>query len=265
MYTHELHGAFYSYLSSKLRDNETNVDDIVNRAENDLPGFVRDSFGTDIKSIYDITDVAQVINLREAITRNPVLRSIDKSLDDTSYTEALKWYSRFLKSGLNPENPENDGPVPVPGEQHNAVSDNGVLEVEEKQEFAHTEITPGSIEHHEGAAVQMDHVTTHERNQKARKECIDYFKSIHNGHLVCECCGFDFSKAYAEIGDDYIEIHHRYPVSQRGGDYVVNPKKDLVPLCSNCHSMIHRIGGQGDCMSLEDLRKRYIGKIYCKD
>lgn len=254
-----LRSAFESYLSQKFDGDTSRIDSMLSRAEVDVPAFVRDSFGTELNSIYEITDPHMADNLREAIINNPLLRSVDRSLDEPSYTEALRSYRRFLQSSFNPLRTATEGPVPVPGE---TPSSN---DPEEEQFVETTEVTPGESLHHEGAEVQLDHVTTHERNKEARKECIDYYKSLHNGHIVCECCGFDFSKAYYEIGEDFIEVHHLHPVSQRGGDYVVNPKVDLVPLCSNCHSMIHRIGGQGDCMSLEDLKVRYIGKLYIND
>ena len=56
----------------------------------------------------------------------------------------------------------------------------------------------------------------------------------------CAVCGFDFEKVYGEIGRNFIEAHHIIPVSDMGEGYRVNPAEDLIPLCSNCHSMIHR-------------------------
>jgi 5-methylcytosine-specific restriction protein A len=107
------------------------------------------------------------------------------------------------------------------------------------------------------------HVTPRERSKELREACIEHFKKLHGGHLVCECCGFDFSLAYKDIGEGYIEIHHRFPFSKTEGEHEVDPITDLVPLCSNCHSMIHRVGGQGECMSVEELKEKYfIGKRY---
>ena len=52
-----------------------------------------------------------------------------------------------------------------------------------------------------------------------------------------------FEEVYGEIGKHFIEVHHLIPISERGGDYVVDPVNDLIPICSNCHSMVHRIHG----------------------
>ena len=51
-----------------------------------------------------------------------------------------------------------------------------------------------------------------------------------------------FEEVYGEVGRGFIEVHHIVPISERGGDYIVDPIRDLIPLCSNCHAMIHRLG-----------------------
>ena len=58
------------------------------------------------------------------------------------------------------------------------------------------------------------------------------------GRLVCAACEFDFAEKYGERGEGFIECHHTKPLS----DLEPGSKthlKDLVLLCSNCHSMIH--------------------------
>ncbi len=85
----------------------------------------------------------------------------------------------------------------------------------------------------EGAVKQVL-INAYERNAKAREMCI----KIHG--LTCVCCGFDFKKAYGDIGYGFIHIHHIKPISEIGCGYIVNPEKDLCPVCPNCHAMIHR-------------------------
>jgi predicted HNH restriction endonuclease len=77
-------------------------------------------------------------------------------------------------------------------------------------------------------------VNKYERNKNARKKCID-----HHG-AICACCGLDFKEMYGEIGEGYIHVHHIKPVSEIGESYNVDPIKDLIPVCPNCHAMIHR-------------------------
>jgi len=59
---------------------------------------------------------------------------------------------------------------------------------------------------------------------------------------TCKACGLNFEEKYGEIGKEYIEAHHLTPLSKLGsGKVELNVKTDFVVLCSNCHSMIHRL------------------------
>ncbi|MGS0756106.1 HNH endonuclease [Roseateles sp. GG27B] len=37
-----------------------------------------------------------------------------------------------------------------------------------------------------------------------------------------------------------MEVHHLNPISEQSGPAAVNPRTDLIVLCSNCHSIVHR-------------------------
>lgn len=79
----------------------------------------------------------------------------------------------------------------------------------------------------------------HERNPTLVRLAKENFKNI-NGRLYCEVCEFDFEKEYGEIGKDFIEAHHKIPVSK----LEPNSKSkiaDLMMVCSNCHRMLHRM------------------------
>jgi 5-methylcytosine-specific restriction protein A len=96
----------------------------------------------------------------------------------------------------------------------------------------------------EGAVSQVL-VNRYERDPRNRREAI----AIHG--KSCLACGFNFQKKYGALGDEYIVVHHTVPVSQMGSDYVVDPLKDLVTLCANCHAMVHR---HDPPMSIADLK-----------
>lgn len=98
-----------------------------------------------------------------------------------------------------------------------------------------------------------------ERNQHLITKAKQQFKASHNGRLFCEVCGFDFSEQYGELGNDFIEAHHIKPVSQM----LENEKtriEDIVMLCSNCHSMIHRRKPWIDKENLRSLIKRQTNR-----
>lgn len=97
----------------------------------------------------------------------------------------------------------------------------------------------------EGAATQVL-VNRYERDPRNRASAI----SAHG--YQCLACGFDFKINYGELGSDFIVVHHVVPVSQIGPDYMIDPVKDLITLCANCHAMIHR---EDPPLSLDQLRK----------
>jgi 5-methylcytosine-specific restriction enzyme A len=74
----------------------------------------------------------------------------------------------------------------------------------------------------------------YERNPNARKLAIQ----IHG--CKCNICGFDFEKVYGKLGKGFIEVHHLKPLYENNRVVITNPSTDLIPVCSNCHSMIHR-------------------------
>lgn len=56
----------------------------------------------------------------------------------------------------------------------------------------------------------------------------------------CKACGFNYGRAFGSLGEGFIHVHHVTPVSEIGPDYNIDPTKDLVPLCPNCHAMAHQ-------------------------
>ena len=69
----------------------------------------------------------------------------------------------------------------------------------------------------------------------------------------------NFAELYGEeLGANFIEVHHLKPISTYEEDGIPeNFLENLVPLCSNCHSMIHHIKDSEH--PLRDLREAYRG------
>lgn len=74
----------------------------------------------------------------------------------------------------------------------------------------------------------------YERNPANRQLCL-----MANGY-VCKICGFDFEREYGEIGHEFIHVHHIDKISSFDKEYYLNPEEDLIPVCPNCHAMLHR-------------------------
>ena len=85
----------------------------------------------------------------------------------------------------------------------------------------------------EGGKVTVT-INAYERNPKARRACI-----AHHG-AKCAACGFDFQAIYGLRGEGFIHVHHITPIGSVGKEYEVDPISDLVPVCPNCHAMIHK-------------------------
>ena len=101
---------------------------------------------------------------------------------------------------------------------------------------------PGSIE---GTLRWRVH-RTYERSSRNRARAL-----LHHGNR-CLGCGFSFDAVYTfRHAKGFIEVHHRRPLSE--GPREVDPAEDLIPLCSNCHRMVHRRGD--DWLDLEELRR----------
>lgn len=79
--------------------------------------------------------------------------------------------------------------------------------------------------------------TKYERNPKAREACLK-----HHGY-TCKICGMNFEEVYGADFKEIIEVHHIVPLNQIGEMYIVDPIKDLIPVCPNCHTAIHSKAG----------------------
>lgn len=102
----------------------------------------------------------------------------------------------------------------------------------------HMDYTQNDESFTEGKKVLKKHLLR-ERNHFVKINAIKKFKDLHGGNLYCQICGFNFYSVYGEVGKDFIEAHHSKPVSEMRENEKTNIN-DIVLLCSNCHSMIHR-------------------------
>lgn len=83
-------------------------------------------------------------------------------------------------------------------------------------------------------ALKTATVNRYERSSVARRKCIE--------HYGCKCyvCGLSFEEYYGKIGEGFIHVHHIVPLNEIGEEYKVDYVNDLIPVCPNCHAMLHR-------------------------
>ncbi|MGE3893599.1 MAG: HNH endonuclease [Alphaproteobacteria bacterium] len=84
----------------------------------------------------------------------------------------------------------------------------------------------------EGRAISVL-VNSFERDPKLREACI----RLHG--YECGVCRQQLSDRYGEVARYLIHVHHLRPLSEIGKRHSVNPDTDLVPVCPNCHAVIH--------------------------
>lgn len=100
----------------------------------------------------------------------------------------------------------------------------------------------------EGAVIHVK-VNRYERSRLNRALCL----SIHGTR--CKVCDVKFEERYGEMGRDFIHVHHIIPVSKIQPGYVINPSRDLIPVCPNCHAMLHT---REPPFLVEELRARFL-------
>lgn len=104
----------------------------------------------------------------------------------------------------------------------------------ENNEFKNVQLVDGNVDGKlEGRALEVK-LNKFERDPYLRSACIQLFGSD------CSICSFNFEDKYGILGRGYCQIHHIVPLSEIREEHYVNPYTDLIPVCPNCHAMLHR-------------------------
>ncbi len=103
---------------------------------------------------------------------------------------------------------------------------------------------PTPEQYWEGALHRIS-VNAYERDPRARQACLQHYGKS------CSICSFDFEAIYGEIGKGFIHVHHLRQLSEIGETYEVDPLHDLIPVCPNCHAMLHK---QSPAYSIDELK-----------
>lgn len=199
---------FRKYLRTREGITGEDLNAIIRAAEHHVPSLVRGKFIPVFGELYDDSlDLKQLLTLERRIELD---EQVLTQRQGYACLRAIRGYAWFYadKYGLNINDhlpDEHDYPIP-----------------------------DDDLPIHEGREYEVRGIR-YERDKEARRKCIDYYG------CRCQACGMSFEEVYGEIGKDFIEVHHLIPISERGGDYVVDPVNDLIPLCSNCHSIVHRV------------------------
>ena len=108
------------------------------------------------------------------------------------------------------------------------------------------EIEGGSLGNYEGELSRVE-INKYERNRYNRALCLAFYG------FECRGCDSIMEEIYGPLGVNVIHVHHIVPVSQMGSSYRLDPIKDLIPLCPNCHTIVHRENPPLGILSLREI------------
>lgn len=192
------------------------------------------------QEVYDVTDLERVDEWRDSMRTEQTWQSIDHQ-NHGKPSKALQLYRKFIErldidrnsakrfSAAKPIVSPYDITTPLPGIRVSKKRHTILIDSDENPDVR------------EGTASEV-HTTRYERSRLARLLCIEAYGSTYR----CEVCGDRLADRYGHRKGrpDYIEVHHINRHADRAkaeGTHEVDYRKELIPLCPNCHRMIHHL------------------------
>lgn len=107
-----------------------------------------------------------------------------------------------------------------------------------------------------GSVVESKNYRQHRRIERAAGTAAKVKRVLGT---TCMACDLDMENAYGPVAKGYIEAHHLRPLSSYTDNAVItlDPKRDFVVLCANCHRVIHRLDDASDLEHLRELLRLY--------
>jgi hypothetical protein len=87
------------------------------------------------------------------------------------------------------------------------------------------------------------------RSPEARERCLEI------KGCTCAVCGFNSEELYGVPG--IIHVHHGKPLAERlsnNSSVQTDPVIDLIPVCPNCHALIHSKRSEDGCYTIEEAK-----------
>lgn len=221
-----IHKEFRKYLRTEENQKGNMLTTIVNAAENNLPELLREHVRSNFGCIYD-----NMYTIEELLSFSAKLKSDDEIIAGPSgYISSIaidafiRYYAK--KNGIDLSK------IHLPDEEQSSSKQDPDDEEQKRLEGRLTEAK----------------ILRRQRNRVARQKCLE-----ESGY-ACYVCGFNFEKAYGEIGKGFLEVHHTKPLSTYDEEHVI-PQSELCALCSNCHSMVHR--KKNEVMDVDELKRLF--------
>lgn len=167
--------------------------------------------------------------------------SPSRDRDGSDWSEVQKWHFAYLDRVLarfrrvDPRSAARHEPL---------ISEYLGLSADEAELSLMSDDQSGSSTFWEGAVTRVP-VNRFERDRRARDQCL-----LEQGRY-CTVCGMSFGKRYGPEVEGLIHVHHIVPLSEVREGYFPNPRLDLVPICPNCHAVVH---AGGRARSIDEVR-----------
>lgn len=217
-----VHSEFRKYLRIEEGIKGNMLNTIIDVTENKLPALIRKHFRKDFDCIYN-----DKYSIEEMLSISLQLKSDEEILAGHSgyiSSKAIEAYIRFYAHKHNLDLSKLNEADYI-NESHNLDTDTDIIR-------------------HEGRLTETT-ILHRQRNRAARQKCLE------DSGYTCFVCGFNFEKAYGELGKNFMEVHHTKPLATYSEEHVI-PQSELCALCSNCHSMVHR---HREALDVNELKK----------
>lgn len=206
----------------------------------------------------EVQSQKEIKNIEEKVIEKVVERRESSHTHSVKNEDALSAFDRLFESIMaTPTSVKSDEP---PKEEKildkssvSTVQSSSIETKEEIVEEANSESTLSSVEElSEVVNITCEHAQAIDEKSdtdykvKLKKECIDYYGAI------CDICGFDFGYTYGEAFEQCIDVHNQNSVEWEEILSTTHPTEDLIPICHNCHHIIH---STVPAISVEKMRK----------
>jgi len=171
----------------------------------------------------DIDSIRSLVKEQLKITNNHVYRAkLSAFANPKNYGGRFKDLRRFMKRDIKSSSTKEGTPI-------------GQEELGHSSTVPEFELIDSGLEGSERLRLHLDR----ERNRRiVEKKKADTLAKT--GTLACEVCSFNFEKVYGELGKNFCEVHHLFPLSEAVSEEVLTKLRDLAIVCANCHRMLHR-------------------------
>ena len=198
----------------------------------------------EVQSQKEIQDIEEEVVLKvEEVTKPASSTSVNKEDTLSAFDRLFESIMAGSKSVKKEETQKEEAPKVEPLKEEYPLKVEKVSSEENTLNLIEASKEMNEIEEH---TPSCDETLEADYKEKLKKECIDYYGAI------CDICGFDFGYTYGEAYEQCIDVHNQKDVQGEEILPTTHPTEDLIPICHNCHQVIHSVV---PALSVDEMRK----------